>query len=493
MRAEIKTGGAMAKNCGELALSLLSENPTRSLIMSLAESYKLRSTNDKKAFKELWTLWKRSNDWRDENENRIHKARNDAFQSLKAIVHGATGSQTGSRLVKRLPAEGKYVVFSDHHMLFHGSRQNLFRTSGNAELYQQILRYYAAREFTLVENGDVEELVIYEPTVGEAKARAKCSWRELQQRRNERHADQLRRIMKDNGKVYRAVREGFQIHGRLVRLAGNHDLHMQRQSMLKILRRELPKVRVYDYLVLETKYRGQKQPKYLVTHGHQFDLATNPVYAAKLGETISEALSWAFEGPDRFWRWDDDVAAWTRKSGFRNRLVSAKPEKLQITENLWRYLLEDVFKYNVAWEYFESNTAIDALCKEVVTGNEWFKFRHLDEFQLQNELSKIFKSVSGTPALILGHTHEVRHHALDKKNKKYSRYLNCGSVGRFENLLWGIEIVNGTARIIGWRRKDGPRKGAYERIEYDPDGDLLKPTNRRVSFNKTDEFEDVTR
>ena len=54
-------------------------------------------------------------------------------------------------------------IFSDHHMGFDGSRHDFFRDSGNSELYAEALTAYADAGFTLVENGDVEELVIHEP------------------------------------------------------------------------------------------------------------------------------------------------------------------------------------------------------------------------------------------------------------------------------------------------------------------------------------------
>ena len=40
-------------------------------------------------------------------------------------------------------------------------------------------------------------------------------------------------------------------------------------------------------------------------------------------------------------------------------------------------------------------------------------------------------------------------------------YLNSGSAGRYENLIWGIEIQGLTDRIVSWSKIDGELTRIY--------------------------------
>src|SRR5690606_25630757 len=64
------------------------------------------------------------------------------------------------------------VVFSDHHMTAFKNSPNHFDDLGNYSLYLTVLRHYLETTgFTIVENGDVEEGLRYEPTKADAAAR----------------------------------------------------------------------------------------------------------------------------------------------------------------------------------------------------------------------------------------------------------------------------------------------------------------------------------
>lgn len=56
------------------------------------------------------------------------------------------------------------------------------------------------------------------------------------------------------------------------------------------------------------------------------------------------------------------------------------------------------------------------------------------------------------PALVLGHTHEPRQHSRDPHSGGPPYYLNSGSAGRDENLLWCAEILPTEDRICSWSR-----------------------------------------
>lgn len=72
----------------------------------------------------------------------------------------------GDRRVAFLPLSKGYVVFSDHHLFVAGSDLDKFRQLKNDELYQLALLSYFKSGYTLVENGDVEDLWMREVTLG---------------------------------------------------------------------------------------------------------------------------------------------------------------------------------------------------------------------------------------------------------------------------------------------------------------------------------------
>jgi len=86
------------------------------------------------------------------------------------------------------------------------------------------------------------------------------------------------------------------------------------------------------------------------------------------------------------------------------------------------------------------------------------------------------------PKLICGHTHEPRQNAVfptdPGESEPWERpdmhrgasYLNSGSAGRYENLVWGVEIVGEEDRIVSWSRIDG----ALTKITWRSDGDRLR-------------------
>jgi len=124
-------------------------------------------------------------------------------------------------------ADHRLVVFSDLH-LGDGGASDDFKKNG--DLFLAVMRsYYLEKKFTLVLNGDIEELARF----------------------------RLKRITARWAEVYRAWAE-FAARGALVKLVGNHDLGLLRRG-----RRDLPfpvveslKIRLGDKLLF-------------VMHGHQ--------------------------------------------------------------------------------------------------------------------------------------------------------------------------------------------------------------------------------
>ncbi|MCB6176624.1 hypothetical protein LHP98_00575 [Rhodobacter sp. Har01] len=401
---------------------------------------------------------------------------------------------------------GRYVVFSDHHMLYHGARQNFFKhgyqaqnqsgeADSNYDLYLEILgKYYGVADYTLVENGDIEELLIYEPVLAEIKDAASWTWGEILAYRNSKKLSQLARIARDNRSYYQTIQTHFTDRKKYFRITGNHDRDMRSQAFVDVVRdataTALPLAS--DVLLL----RGAGDVDYIICHGHQFDSSCTPKHAAKLGETLTQGGAWAYQGPDRVWRESKDPIADWRRGGrpVQNELVTDQPTDYQTTlealigavdpvtgeligdaaqflvdalgvalgsldsERGW----ETIYGKNIAWEYFDNaNSPELAIRDEVKTGKRWFKFRHMNEFRIVAELDSLF---AGRPTrLILGHSHEPRFRPgkslPGQPHRTVDSYLNCASAGRFQNLIWGIELIDGEPFLVSWHREDRPPVG----------------------------------
>jgi hypothetical protein len=436
---------------------------------------------------------------------------NLAMGRVASAVRGAPTGDPGHRFVRRMPLEGsKYVVFSDHHITHGGHRVDLF-VRHNRALYAKVLDRYHGAGYTLIENGDVEDLVIFDPKVaeGELEARAKLELGPLRARRKAFRLGQLARILGDaDYPELRTVLRKFDDDRRLVRTAGNHDYDLQRPEYLTVLRDRYPRVeQPHDYVFLTRGDGGAQKVEYVVMHGHQFDTAANPVSAPQFGETVSECLGVFYNGPDRVWSWGQHAEYWANgQNPLRNALVTDDVEwgrealsradaadvdkkRLdpdvdpdyaprgagQVLASFGKDLFECLFMHNIAWEYFTHPDALAAVAKEVLTGSQWFKFRHLDEEFIRRQLLAHFPDVAHRPTLVLGHSHEPRYGAFSAAGgANLHHYVNAGAAGRFENLVWGSEIDADGARLVSWSTQAG---GVVERREWagDPaDGALLR-------------------
>lgn len=461
---------------------------TRDFLRGIARKYALRS-GEEPVFDELWKLYEQAEEVAEDQSAEIEAEINAAFTTFRSVAQGTPSTKEGHRHTKTLRASGqKYVVFSDMHLTPAAHRQNWFVQSGNFSLYLKVLQEYFDCGFTLIENGDIEELVIFEPTLGEARLRSDMIdnarfWQDLNARRETIRLTQLQRVLSDHQTYYDQVARTFHAAGRYHRTAGNHDQDVQKPIFLKTLQTAYSGIQEpYDYLMLDDKaYRPgvARSPLFVIGHGHQFDRSTNPRFAPRIGETISECLAWAFQGPDRFWRWSDKVGEWAAGvQPFYNNLVSDNfdPKACKGLFDLLDYnkpeWWECLFQHKIAWEYFENANPADAILKEVTTGDEFIKARHLDEVTIAAKLESLFPDAAQRPKLVLGHSHEVRYHPararafVSQDPGSFTYYFNCGTAARFENLVWGLEIVDGAPTLVSWGMSSGPRVGALQRHVY---------------------------
>ncbi|RTE54780.1 hypothetical protein EHW67_06330 [Arenibacter aquaticus] len=383
-----------------------------------------------------------------------------------------------------------FVIFSDHHMTEKGHRHNYFEK--NKELYKELLRYYADHDFGLIENGDVEEYTIFEPTIKIANGYneliekdpdnireevfgediGSVNWTKLKEQRTKNRKKILPKIIRDNVELYNLIHNLFAKKGPnyYSKVTGNHDPYLT-PELVRLLPPSYQDnlcdaVKIFHNPIGEST---DSYLKYFVTHGHQFDSSTLPQHAYAMGEVFSETLGWTIQGADRIW---DGIKTETwrnpnKEANFRNVLATAKaddsPESIFSgfapgADSVAEFIIEDLMQgHEIAWEYFDNTNKAQAFSSEVMTGDEYFKVRHLSETKLVQQLHYWYahsdiRDWPSKPKLIIGHTHEPRLHPRIKTNEVTTapHYLNTGSAGRFENLIWGLEITQGTEKIVSW-------------------------------------------
>jgi hypothetical protein len=153
--------------------------------------------------------------------------------------------------------------------------------------------------------------------------------------------------------------------------------------------------------------------------------------------------------------------------------------------------------HEVAWEYFENEDPYMAFVKEVCTGDEFFKYRHMNEAVLANAILRLNGNLKDFPTLICGHTHEPSDRSKFRNSTDitppdtpdrnlFTRYMNTGSAGRFENLIWCIEITGSTAKVHSWSNSGTENKLVMKKIRWDSDdkgklvGTEVKSSHRRL-------------
>lgn len=447
-------------------------------------------------FAAMWDLTWRAKTYEDENHATMALEVLANLVALQSVAAVADASPTGAgprrdlpdgrdhlRSYRVAPANRSYVVFSDLHLTDRANRQNFFETANKA-LYLDLLRsHYGPKGFTLVENGDIEELLIQEPELGAMPDFAKDDWAVILADRATRKRAQFRRILADHPDYYQVIHDHFIARDAYHRTIGNHDYDLATDAYVNEIKATLG----FDFPAASDMLLLARQGKVeeIICHGHQFDTVCTARHAAYAGESFSQGGGWAFQGPDRNWtdhrRHDATFLREWREGerAFTNMLVSASPGG-SICEFLaavgkFAGTLKDADKWealygkNIAWEYFVHDAAADAFHKEVKEGIRWYKYRHMDEVLIAAMLPPI------GPRLTLGHSHEPRLRpgipgGLPAQPARVTdRYMNAAAAGRFENLVWGIEIANGTETLVSWSREPD---GRLRRTEW-TDRDVL--------------------
>lgn len=469
----------------------------RNLSRELARKFNLKRRDD--IFNTLWEINKDSDKFKKNEKNNIKKDLILSYENLAHIANGeSVEGKTFDRVIER--DDKNFVVFSDLHMMNLKTLPNYFKNY-NYKLYLKVLDHYSTTDYCLVENGDIEECLIYDPDLKEAEERVDAlgaypiedndDWNDFLTIRYNKRLETLNHVIDSFPDYYATIKNRFIGKKKYVRLTGNHDTYLNEpfeRDLKNRIENELG-ISVADILRIKS---GEKID-YIVMHGHQFDSVClqhgDVPYAKSLGENYSENVSWAYQGPDRVWE-SKDVNNWTVGNEYTNKLAVGDPRIFDVDPNdgidehtkpynalalkqlkkikgSSKGFIESALEHEIAWEYFENDSkkAISgylSLALEVLTGDEMFKFRHMNEVDLCKTYEKCYQNLKGNkektpPTLILGHTHEPRQGATvieDNVMKPCHFYLNSGSAGRYENLIWAVEIRNGKDFIVSWSFND---------------------------------------
>lgn len=515
---------------------------TKNVIRKIAREYKLTTPQREEFFNVLWEVFQVGNKYKREHKDDIQNdlehnyrciaaailnkdnveinsirhdfSRNNVFKKIKTLALRdrtmtlfKSNSPTSITIPQKPDKLFKYVIFSDHHITPLTHTHNYFSEGQNKNLYMAVLEYYSDNDFGLIENGDVEEYTIFEPTdtiinrynnlvdkdtiLGVREDIGSIVWSDLIEERINNRINILTQILDDHKDLYDLINTGFASKGKryYTKITGNHDPYCN-PRLIDVLP-DFLKDNLCDALRINEAL-GMNEPKYFITHGHQFDTSTLPQHAFAVGEVFSETLGWFIQGADRIWneaktnQWRNPELA----STFRNILATAKNDGLEsvgIAKKSIEIIIEILMQnHEIAWEYFDNQNKAKAFTKEVLTGDEYFKVRHLSETRLVEALSELqdnseLSSFKYPTKLIIGHTHEPRLNSRTGVNNDniVSNYINTGSAGRFDNLIWGVELIDGKEKVISWTNIGGKNNiilrrdewiatsdGRFEKVEY---------------------------
>jgi hypothetical protein len=328
-------------------------------------------------------------------------------------------STAASRRVRRLPPVSqttKYVVFSDLHRFVPGDT-DFFTRNGTPRIFQSLLHHFAVNGYTLIENGDVEDLWRRDsgnPSIDNSLgAGTRTTNRTL-----------LRSILDANRKIYDQIEEEYASHGRYARTAGNHDMPMLESYMQRVLQDEaLPSSRVDEFLLIEEQ--GGAGVTHLITHGHQSD-NFNRAGCEWFGETVTRLVSRFFEVPIL--------------GEFMAGLSSEEP--------------------NVDQQFNQGR-------KNVLSEHEYLSlYATLDEPALYDSYEELVGEMP-LPWILLGHSHDpkyapgVRERQTEcsdgseqappswgpQPNLDVGGYLNTGTAGMMKNIVWFATIQESAGQV----------------------------------------------
>lgn len=295
-----------------------------------------------------------------------------------------------------LSHQSRIVIFSDLHMGDGRSHDDFVR---NSDLFISILRdYYFDRDFTLILNGDVEELQKF----------------------------QLPRVQKRWRDVY-LLFDQFHRQGRLFKIAGNHDF--------KLL--TFAPAAEFSYPLLESVRLGYHGQDLLVFHGHQMSAAYEQfnafigVMLRFVANTLRIRNRSTAHSSHRRWKIESRTYDFSRK----HKMIS-------IIGHTHRPLFESMAKTDVL------RYEIENLCRLYASG----------EFRGHADVEKRIFELKGELTDILENGHEEGFVSqLYSSNFLIPCLFNSGSVIGKRGVT-GLEIEGDEISLVHWQRENTPAR-----------------------------------
>ena len=141
----------------------------RDLTRAIASKFNLQGRED--ASNELFKFANDARTYEKNQKGSIEQGLANAYRFAASLAAGDTVNEPSPFDRAPTTAATNLVVFSDMHMTALDKLPNYFEAF-NYQLYLDVLDFYAGAQFTLVENGDVEDCLVYDPTLQEAEARS---------------------------------------------------------------------------------------------------------------------------------------------------------------------------------------------------------------------------------------------------------------------------------------------------------------------------------
>lgn len=337
------------------------------------------------------------------------------METLAEFLRRLDGTRSTTPLgrVTSLDASTPIVITSDLHRCVVG-RLDLVGAQHDRALYEAMLDWYAARDFTLVENGDVEDFwMVGGSTWGVVYDVLRLSGAALAGRLGDRlrlttYREHLRRIVDNNDGIYERITVGFARRGRYLRTIGNHDDVYRDDRLVDALRTHVGTLQMTSWIVL----RGEGQTEAVITHGHVAD-GWNAPGRATLGKLSSWMADMVRDAPIPIT--PDDLAPPSRT---RELLSGRRRNGLKRVN-----------------QRFGASSSYDSLDEEL-----------------------LFDALGGAatvgPWILMGHTHYPALQPASDTGARWWRYANSGhglGAGMITALEWpGDEPPPRTPRLVAW-------------------------------------------
>lgn len=299
-------------------------------------------------------------------------------------------------------------ISSDLHRTPPGQR-DWARSQGTADIYAAVLEYYGQKDWYLIENGDVEDFwMVGGSAWGVAYDICRLTGTALgpagKPLRRAAYTEHLNRIVQNHAPIYDRIERLFHLHGRYLRLIGNHDDVYYDPHVVDALQLHFPGLRPSDYLVLADTPNspggdGQLiEPRAVITHGHITD-PWNSAGGAWRGKTVTWTASLLGDLPG-----GGELGPPSETSSMQPFLGEAS--------------------------------------NQLTSLGHWMSLDHnhqtLDESQLHRAFAQHWGEGAG-PWLLCGHTHTPLYGPMDPSDySRFTKYINSGSgIGR--SVVSGIE------------------------------------------------------